>query len=766
MTQKFSTTRRNSFSTSSRALLSLVVVGGIATLVLVLISAVWAGRESDRAAYDRQRLLVESSLTKQLENVSNELELMANGYAATIDRITGSGEIIAFDGANFRSIITDTFGFEDAFVVWDNGDLALAAEDGVAARHKWIRPLMLPLLGIAVDTTKISLPSNDARPGAVEFMRLQGRPSIAGVFPIGAGDELGGRKLFLFAYKYVDGIALDAFREEQGLTGVRFSRMSDPDVEEVAYQVDATRTGEPIGFIIWTPDLPGSRVILGILPALGIAGLVIVCIILVLVSVLRRTLTDLRSSEQMSRHRSLHDVLTDLPNRALFARRLEETLQDIVAGEGAAVALIDLDRFKKVNDSLGHGAGDELIQAVARRMLDHVGPGDTLARLGGDEFALLLPSGESNGRDPLAVCESIVAQLRRPFPLLGGKAFANIGCSIGVARVSNSDSTPTQILHAADVALYEAKSAGRGRAVEFSESMDMGARSRERLKVELREVVDRLELDRDGLDGGVGLEVFYQTVHSANGENPVSGAEALVRWRHADRGLIGPDRFIQIAEETGLIHRLGTYVLRTACSEAMRWDDRLFVSVNVSPIQLSRAEFADEVLFVLEQTGLAPERLELEITESALLANDEMAEAAFTRLREYGVKIALDDFGTGYSSLSHLIRFGIDRIKIDRSFVRLLGSRSDGTAVVSAMVALGNRLGLSTTAEGVETDGQRDFLVAAGCTDLQGYLFSRPVPDPDLSRDVGSVDFGQSSYASANATSSAEPPVQAAPSNR
>jgi diguanylate cyclase (GGDEF)-like protein len=499
----------------------------------------------------------------------------------------------------------------------------------------------------------------------------------------------------------------------------------------VTFEIKATATKEPIGFIIWEPDLPGSRVIASLIPALATAALIIAALLAILIALLRRSLADLQDSEQKSRHRSMHDILTDLPNRALFDQRLKACLGGQSA-EAAAVALIDLDRFKVVNDTLGHAAGDALIQMVAARISNFIGDGDVLARLGGDEFALLLPGGKNqNSPDYLRLCALIVEELSRPFALLDGKATAQIGCSIGVTRVSELLKTPREILHQADLALYEAKFLGRGRFVEYAPSMRTSAKLRETLKGDLRELLEGV----DGTDNRSdhGIEVFYQTIHCAQDTSIVSGAEALVRWRHPEHGLLTPDRFISLAEESGLITGLGNLVLRKACHEAAQWREPKFVSVNVSPVQLRSHDFADMVLQVLEQSGLAPQRLELEITETTLMASDrDVIRTSLSRLRERGIKIGLDDFGTGSSSLSHLIDFPVDRLKIDCSFVRLLGTRADGTAVVSAIISLGNALGIATTAEGVETVGQRDFLVSLGCTDLQGFLFSRPQPVPNM----------------------------------
>lgn len=702
----------------------MIAAGGLLTLGLVLAAAAWASHESDAAALDRQRELVDGRLRTQIESVERELELMAEGFARSLSPFIHDGSP-RLQGEGFTQIVTSVFGYDEAFVVTTNGDLALVSDLAAPDRYAWIKPLLVPMLNRAVSI--VPLPEEASSSKAVELMRLQGRPSIAGVVPV---PIKGAEPLFLVAYRYIDGPALDAFSRQQGLNGARFARASDPGPDEVSFQIDASASNEPIGFIIWTPDLPGSRVVGRLFPALAGAALIIATLLAALVLLLRNSLANLQDSERKARHQSLHDVLTGLPNRAFFGLRLEQCLHEHPAGNARlVVALVDLDRFKAVNDTLGHGAGDELIQAVAARICRLLRPQDMLSRLGGDEFALLLPGRGANDLGYLGLCERIISELSRPFALLDGKVSASIGCSIGVTTLHHDDLSVSKILHMADLALYHAKSTGRGRFVEYSLAMDESAQRRDKLKADLSDMLERAERGT----GDDGIKVYFQTVHAAGPGNPITGAEALVRWQHEQHGLLTPDQFISLAEDQGLIHRLGNLVLERACAAAMTWQNQGFVSVNVSPSQLRRPEFVDEVMAILGATGLPPHRLELEVTETALMSGVEaVVNNSLCRLRSHGIKIALDDFGTGYSSLSHLVQFSIDRIKIDRSFVKLLGTRADGAAIVSAVVALSHSLGLATTAEGVETVWQRDFLVAAGCSDLQGFLFSRPSPVPDM----------------------------------
>ncbi|AHG48347.1 diguanylate phosphodiesterase (plasmid) [Rhizobium leguminosarum bv. trifolii CB782] len=759
-----SNTFQQSWIASGR-ILFLIAVSGLGAIGLVVLSALWAGTESDAAALDRQRQLVNARLREQVDQVAHVIGQFGNGYLTRVypaARSTGGSSsldavLTAAAGSAISQTAMSAFGYDQAFVVDEKAQLLMLADAQTEKRYRWMKPLFLPLLqdarlgvtqGAASERTPSSMESRLAsvagsNPALANLMRLEGRPTIVGVVAIndaGQGRQQPMRQ-FLIVVRFIDGAALDELSRQQGLNGARFARTADADENEVAFQIDATANGEPIGFIVWRPDLPGSRVIGRLMPALSIAALVIAVLFSVLLVRLRSSLGKLKKSELHARQLALHDVLTDLPNRALFAMRFEECLAETRnSTERSAVALLDLDRFKAVNDTFGHAAGDELIRMAAERIRSILRPGDTLARLGGDEFALLLRDIKDHDQVLPAICEAIVAELGKPFPLLRGEAVARVGGSIGVTVVPDAGRNADDVMRYADVALYEAKMGGRGQWRLYSPSMDGGRNARDILKNELREVLAKGTSSPPGLQSDPiatrpdfgSLEVYYQTVHRAEGGYPASGAEALVRWRHSQRGLLTPASFIPVAEEGGLIDALGFWVLREACRTACKWPEHTFVAVNVSPAQLRRPNFAEEVFAVLEESGLPPSRLELELTESSLIEDNSDVYSVLQSLRSQGIQISLDDFGTGFSCLSHLMRFDIDRIKIDRSFVSLLGTKANGAAIIGAIVALSRNLGISTTAEGVETEYQRDFLAALGCTDLQGYFFSKPVPLREL----------------------------------
>ncbi|PDS96732.1 bifunctional diguanylate cyclase/phosphodiesterase [Rhizobium sp. S9] len=760
-----SNTFQQSWIASGR-ILFLIAVSGLGAIGLVVLSALWAGTESDAAALDRQRQLVNARLREQVDQVAHVIGQFGNGYLSGVypaSRAAGVSSsldtvLTAAAGSAISHTAMSAFGYDQAFVVDDKAQLIMLTDAETEKRYRWMRPLFLPLLKDARLTANQGTVSSERTPSSLEsraantarsnhalanLMRLEGRPTIVGVVAVNEAAEGQPQPMrqFLIVVRFLDGAALDELSRQQGLNGARFARTADADENEVAFQIDATANGEPIGFIVWRPDLPGSRVIGRLMPALSIAALVIAVLFSVLLVRLRSSLGELKKSELHARQLALHDVLTGLPNRALFAMRFEACLADTRnSAERSAVALLDLDRFKAVNDTFGHAAGDELIRMAAERIHALLRPDDTLARLGGDEFALLLRNVKDDQILP-SICEAIVAELGRPFPLLRGEAVARVGGSIGVTVVPDAGRNADDLMRYADVALYEAKMGGRGQWRVYSPSMDGGRNARDVLKNELRDVLAKSTALSAGVPqpGSIGhrpdfgsLEVYYQTVHRAEGGYSASGAEALVRWRHSQRGLLMPASFIPAAEEGGLIDALGLWVLREACRAACKWPKDTFVAVNVSPSQLRRPNFAEEVFAVLEETGLPPSRLELELTESSLIEDSSDVYTVLKSLRGYGVQISLDDFGTGFSCLSHLVRFDIDRIKIDRSFVSQLGAKANGAAIIGAIVTLSRNLGISTTAEGVETEYQRDFLAALGCTDLQGYFFSKPVPLREL----------------------------------
>jgi diguanylate cyclase (GGDEF)-like protein/PAS domain S-box-containing protein len=429
-------------------------------------------------------------------------------------------------------------------------------------------------------------------------------------------------------------------------------------------------------------------------------------------------MTERKRAEARVTHMAHHDVLTGLPNRLRLRARMEEMLARMRrTGKGVATLCIDLDNFKSVNDALGHPSGDVLLQCVAERIRNVIREEDTAARLGGDEFAIL----QGNVGDPAevaALARRFLAEVSEPFDVMGHQVM--IGASVGIALAPGDGEDPDSLLKNADMALYRAKADGKGAYRFFEPEMDARAQARRRLEMDLRQAM---------LTGT--LEIHYQPlVHLDSGE--VSGLEALLRWPHPERGFIPPMEFIPVAEDTGLIAPLGAYVLRQACADAAKWPPHVKLAVNLSPLQFRTGDLFMVVKQALEQSGFSAKRLELEITETLLLERVDHVLATLHALRALGVRISMDDFGTGYSSLSYLRSFPFDKIKIDRSFVRDLGSNAEAQAIVRAILSLGLSLGITITAEGVETNEDLACLKAEGCHEAQGFLFSRARPQAEV----------------------------------
>jgi diguanylate cyclase (GGDEF)-like protein len=432
--------------------------------------------------------------------------------------------------------------------------------------------------------------------------------------------------------------------------------------------------------------------------------------------------TERRQAEMKISHMARHDALTDLPNRVLLRERLNEALAQVDRGQRLAVLYLDLDQFKNVNDSLGHPVGDELLRIVAARLRDCVRETDTISRVGGDEF-FIIQSGIGDATDAERLARRLVEVIRAPYDLQGHRIM--IDASIGIALAPADGSDADDLLKNADMALYGAKADGRGVYRFFEPHMDARMKERRALEIALRKAFENGE-----------FELYYQPVLNLD-KGDIRCCEALLRWHHPERGMVSPVEFIPVAEEIGLIVALGEQVIRWACADAANWPDDICVAVNLSPTQLASKGLLPAVLESLASSGLPPHRLELEITEAVLMQNSEVTLRTLHQLRALGIRISMDDFGTGYSSLSYLRSFPFDKIKIDRCFIKGLGDGTESDAIVHAVAGLADRLGMTTTAEGVETREQLDLVRNLGCTDVQGFYYSPPVPVRELSKLLG-----------------------------
>jgi diguanylate cyclase (GGDEF)-like protein len=428
-------------------------------------------------------------------------------------------------------------------------------------------------------------------------------------------------------------------------------------------------------------------------------------------------ITDRLKAEASLDHMALHDALTDLPNRRLFHVHLDRETAAVERSGGLAVLYLDLDQFKTINETLGHPVGDIILQEVAERLRGSIRDSDILARLGGDEFAVIQLHADQPAQAKV-LARRLVEVVSAPYQHEGTQI--TLGVSVGAALAPEDGATADAILKAADLALYRAKADGRGVCRFFEPAMDAQMQARRQLELDLREAL---------VDGE--FELYYQPlIDAATGH--VICFEALLRWHHKERGLVSPSEFVPLAEEIGLIIPIGEWALRTACHEAAKWPEEIKVAVNLSVVQFRSPNLVDIVRTALSTSGLAPHRLELEITESVLMHNSQTTLKILRRLHGLGLAIAMDDFGTGYSSLSYLSSFPFDKIKIDQCFVREIGSKPEALAIIRAVVHLGRALGITVTAEGVETAKQFERMRIEGCNQCQGYLFSRPRPPDEI----------------------------------
>ena len=430
-------------------------------------------------------------------------------------------------------------------------------------------------------------------------------------------------------------------------------------------------------------------------------------------------ITEQRQAEIKIAHMAHHDALTDLANRVLLNERLENALAAFRGGEMLAVHHLDLDQFKAVNDTFGHPVGDKLLKIVAERLRGLVRATDTIARMGGDEF-VVLQAPIADPTEASALAQSIIELMSMPYDLDGHQAV--VGASVGIAVSPGDGSSCDSLLRNADLALYRAKADGRGTFRFFEPVMDLQMQTRRTMEQDLRKALPAGQ-----------FELYYQPVVNV-ASNEIRGFEALIRWNHPERGMIAPATFIPLAEEIGFIVPMGEWVIRQACVAAAKWPEDIHVAVNISAVQFRSPDLMKVIVSALAASGLHPARLELEITETALLHSKEATLAVLHQLRALGVRIAMDDFGTGYSSLTYLQCFPFDKIKIDRSFVKDVTENKGSLNIVRAVAALANGMGMTTTAEGVETQDQLDRIAAEGCTEMQGFLFSRPIPEREIER--------------------------------
>lgn len=700
-----------------------------AAVTLPIAAQFFFAAQGDQSALEREQTVVQNGLESRIGEISR----LAVPQAVWDDAVVNLDNALSLDWAheNIGAFLSSTNGFEAALVLdradevtyamrngetvpkGTVGELRSAAADLVeGVRHdERERGPVADLVARGETLSKPVLRTAVTRVGNQAFVLTATlvQPDFGTALPSSS------RSAVVITAEAIDEAFLKTMSERYLLEGLALHLGDTPVSNRQATAHLYNGQGQVVGTLHWLPPTPGTTLLHRALPPMLLMVLALAGLALLLYLHQRRAAQNLIASEKRSAHLAYHDTLTGLPNRALLAGRLSASLEMLRrSGRSFAVHCLDLDRFKDVNDTFGHEAGDELIRAVAQRLVSTCREFDTVARLGGDEFAIIQL--DASPETAAAFAERLIQTLSAPVDLPIGRL--HVGCSVGVTLVAGVGASPQECLRQADLALYKAKDNGRSQFTFFESEMDAALRMRRGLQDDLRDT-----LARDG------LHLAYQP--QVDGRGQIIGIEALARWDHPTRGAIAPSTFVPIAEECGLIDALGMFTLRRAFEDSAAWPD-LRVAINVSAPQLRLRNFAERLEALVEEVGITPSRFELEITEGLLLGDDPQTHATLQRIRDMGFSVALDDFGTGYSSLSYLQRYPIDKIKIDRSFIANLGADTEAEAVVSAIVRLAGALGLSVIAEGVETDLQRKRLLSAGCRNMQGYLFGGPISAEDL----------------------------------
>lgn len=715
-----------------RARLSVVVPISVivaVAIICIVFAVMTSAKRADEVALEHEKRLFSRAIVNYGTRILRELESVASNEEA-VRRIRDQ-----FDHDWMHNRVglwlRNSFDHDFVFVADSSNKLVYALLGRNSVEPKWfnsILPELAPTLDYirgthadghlngAVRISEPRKPADIQHPNrATLIQRFLARPAAVAAVLVAPTEQVAGGERSIFpivmSVKFIDDHVLSDIAGRLQLQSLRLLGNEEAAADEYVHELKDD-AGNPVMRLAWMPKKPGAEIVTSVIPFIAVAFAGFGLLAALIHGYMRRTAATIAQGEQRLRYLALHDPLCGLPNRNYFGERLEDVIRTVhLGGPPAAILYIDLDHFKDVNDTLGHPVGDELIRSVTGRLSGLLRPEDLVSRLGGDEFAVILTSGTDTAALQ-RVADRIIAAICAPYSISGHNIL--IGASIGIAIIDHRFSGGTaDVMRYADMALYRAKNEGRNRACIYDAAMDADLSERKQLEHDLREAINHDQ-----------LRLVYQPIVNGSGDT-ILGVEALSRWTHPTRGDIEPSQFIPIAEHSGLIVKLGEWVLRRACTEASEWPG-LSVSVNVSALQFRRPDFVDTVERILRETGFDASCLELEVTESTLIGNVDNAEAAMHRLKSIGLRLALDDFGTGYSSLAYLRRFPFDKLKIDKSFVRSIERSADAAAIVHAIVGLGRGLGMKVTAEGVETAEQQLFLRAAGVHSMQGYRFGRP----------------------------------------
>ena len=722
----------------------MLVIRGAITLCGMLLVAIVAftGWSTNRAATDIERAQVENAINLSISNVLDGLKSVA-WWDEAVTNIGGDSIDFNFADTEFGLFLTETYGNDEVFILDGEDRPIYAYKNGERAdveaydlRRAELSPVVAEVRGRMEESGLRERPDEFGRTQsdyrvftqAADSARWGGhivtvgdRPAVVGAITIIPNIDMtllkGTPKLLVVVVyikeEFISKIARSILLEDLELSPRPVTKsgvLSEPFVGD---------DGKPAGYLSWTMRRPGHILLTVILPLVACGVLGAGLISNQMFKRLKRASEELAQREAKSRHASRHDALSGLPNRMHMLEKIDEWLRTgnlSVKGRRAVAAYVDIDQFKDINDTLGHETGDKLVRAVAERLRSMLRTGDFIARFGGDEFTILCLAEDEHGGKRLA--ERISAAFVEPFSIDG--QLMHVKASIGIAMAPDHGTTTDELMRHADIALYDAKRQGRDRAIFFTAEMARDVETRHAIEVDLRAAIERGE-----------LRLQYQPIVSCR-TGEIVGAEALLRWRHPERGEVPPSIFIPIAEQTGLMPALGTWMLGRAARDAKRWP-KLEISVNLSPLQFRQTDLLEIMRTLVEEHALAPERFVLEITEGVLLEATASTTATLDALKAMGFQTALDDFGTGYSSLVYLCNFKFDKIKIDQNFVANTSSSETSRAIVQSVASLGRALGMEIVAEGVETEYQAQMMSLFGCTELQGYYFSRPVDVDRLS---------------------------------
>ena len=716
----------------------MAIIGGALVIfgALLLVIVAYAGWSANRTAVVRERQLVENALDRSVSSVLDQQKAIAWWDDAVVN---AQARPLATEWleTNVGIYFFETYGHDEVIIVDGHNRPVYANVGGELANPAAAYAARADVLDQIVaearrgadghlrprDRAFAESQSNyDALLGASfgkwagHIMSVDGEPAVVAALSIVPNldpELLDGEPHLLLSVVRID----EGFMTQVG-SSLLISDLSlsaaPPASGSVLSEEFVADDGAPVGYLTWTPKQPGQTLLMFILPMVGLGVIGAGALTWLMFGRLRRASTELADQEAESRHAALHDALSGLPNRPHFVERLQVGLDGLIQARNngrVVVAYIDVDRFKDVNDTMGHAAGDALIMAVARRLNEHITAQDFLARFGGDEFAVLRLSNAPEAAAELA--ERLRGAFEESFDVHGQPV--RMTASIGLAQGPDHGASPQELMRHADIALYQGKNQGRDRAMLFSREMAAEVEQRREIELELHAALTAGQ-----------LKLHYQPVVScAHGK--VTGLEALLRWKHPTKGDISPAVFVPIAEEAGLMPALGAFVLERAFQEARRWPT-LDVAINLSPVQFRHVDLVELLESLLRKYAIDPSRVILEVTEGVLMESTDRNRHILETVRKLGFKIALDDFGTGYSSLRYLCDFRFDKIKIDRAFVTGIHERKRAMTIIQSVVTLGRGLGMDIVAEGVETETEASVMRLVGVTELQGFFFSQAVP--------------------------------------